>query len=395
LEGEGWEGQPPPSTPAAAAAGVEAADVSSEGEAIAAAGGQGPSAPSTPRPAAAADEELQQQQQVASSSDALSKQQQQHTAGSSKISSKPHHVLAPAVRQQLLALAACHCPTAELPALTDELLAAQQQQGQQDAAAAAAAAAAGMPDRPVTPLQTNTEQAAEQQLQLAATAAATAGNALNSIPTLGDPTLLLGLLLRQQSPAAAQQLLDEHIIPQQLGGVGGCYSSLQRVLAVGAAAQLLLALRMPKAAAALEASGVDLVELSAAAEVVSSESANSRGVKSGRKQQLRDGSMQFFAGLPKRQQQLRALLQQPLRQLQSLVDKIAQQQQQGEEGEAADTSPAAAAAAVEASSCAAGLLLRLQHVSDGRQMRQWLPDADTARFMAGEGGFYRDLLATW
>jgi hypothetical protein len=64
-----------------------------------------------------------------------------------------------------------------------------------------------------------------------------------------------------------------------------------------------------------------------------------------------------------------------------MVDSIATQQQQQQEGVAAGKS---AAAAVQASSCASALLLRLQQVADGRQMKQWLPDIDTGRFMAGE-----------
>jgi hypothetical protein len=360
------------------AAGEDAAVMGSDDEAAAAAGA-GPSAPSTPRPAAvtaAAEDTQQQQQQHAAvrSTDAPSKQQ--HRSSSSKSSSSKAHVPSPAVRQQLLAFAACHCPASDLPPLTDELLLAQQQQQQQQGEKVDAA----VTPRPNTPLLETT-----QQLQLAAAAAATAGNALTSIPTLGDPALLLGLLLRQQSGAAAQQVLDEQVIGVHLGVVGRCYSSLQRVLAVGAAAQLLLALQQPGAAAVLDAAGMDLTSTG------NDSSSTSSSVKAGGagEKSRSDGSAKYFEGLPKRKHQLQALLRQPLRQLQAMVDSVAQQQQQQQQQEGTGNNEeaglaAAAAAAAQASSCASGLLLRLQHVADGRQMRQWLPDADTARFMAGE-----------
>jgi hypothetical protein len=153
---------------------------------------------------------------------------------------------------------------------------------------------------------------------------------------------------------------------------------LQRVLAVGAAAQLLLALQQPAAAAALEAAGIDLTTTD------SSSSSSSAKASAGKKPRI-DGSASYFASLPKRQQQLRALLKQPLRELQSMVNSIATQQQPQQEGVAAGES-AAAAAAGQASSCASALLLRLQQVADGRQMKQWLPDIDTGRFMAGMHG---------
>jgi hypothetical protein len=186
--------------------------------------------------------------------------------------------------------------------------------------------------------------------------------------------------MRQQSSSAAHNVLDEQVIAVQLGGVGRCYSSLQRVLAVGAAAQLLLALQQPAAAAALEAAGIDLTTTDSSSSTSSSSQSSSAKASAGKKPRT-DGSASYFAGLPTRQQQLRALLKQPLRELQSMVDSIATQQQQQQEGVAAGKS---AAAAVQASSCASALLLRLQQVADGRQMKQWLPDIDTGRFMAGE-----------
>ena len=41
-------------------------------------------------------------------------------------------------------------------------------------------------------------------------------------------------------------------------------------------------------------------------------------------------------------------------------------------------------AAQQASAGANAALQRLQQLADGRQLRQWLPDADTARFLGGE-----------
>jgi hypothetical protein len=283
--------------------------------------------------------------------------------------------LPPRDRQKLLAFAACYCPSRELPALTDDLVFAQrelaeqqlsrQQQQRQDLGAAQEGQTqqAGQELSLLLPLQQPASRAFQQQrqqlLRMALAAAATAPVAKGWVDpykglfSFGDPHALLAVLLSCSSPAEAQQLLHEVLTTQLSAGAnggsdsatGGSYCSLQRLLVVGASAQLLLVLQgLPE--------GV-LVEVVA----------GPPGSKAS------CGQLK----LPHRQELLLQLLHVPLAQLQLAANRLLQQQPQVLLSRDAGDAIAAAAA----------LLSRLQQIADGRQLLQWLPGIETGRFFAG------------
>jgi hypothetical protein len=285
-------------------------------------------APSTPK--AAAGER---------SSQAQPKQQQQSTAA---VSSLP-----PKDRLRLLAFASCYCPGNELPPLTDELLLAQQEvrvkeqqrrEQQQQHRQQPLAAAQQQLDM-LLPLQRPAAEGYQQQKQqllgAALAAAASAGSACTGLFSLGDPQLLLAVLCSCSSASEAEQLLNAALAQHLAAGSGsnGSYSAMQRTLVVAAAAQLmLLAQHQPGMVQQLPTAAADT-------------------------------SRHTSARLPKRQQHLLAVLHAPLGKLQAAADAVL--------------------AGQDATACAAGFLARLQQMSDGRQLMQWLPNVESARFFAG------------
>jgi hypothetical protein len=219
------------------------------------------------------------------------------------------------------------------------------------------------------PLQRPASRAFQQQrqqlLQAALAAAATAPypkgwvDPYKGLFSFGDPHALLAALLSCSSPAEAQQLLED-VLSTQLSGAaaagggsegaaaGGSYCCLQRLLVVGAAAQLLLLMqRLPQGS---------LVEVVA----------GSPGSKASCTQ----------LKLPHQQELRLQLLHVPVGQLQHAAHRLLQQPQQQQR----ELLPAGAGDAVAA---AGALMSRLQQISDGRQLLQWLPGIETGRFFAG------------
>jgi hypothetical protein len=285
-------------------------------------------------------------------------------------------LLPPKDRQKLLAFAAYYCPRGELPALTDDLVAAQQevtqqqqlrQQQQQDHQGSQEQ----HQQHPslMLPLQQPSAPAFRQQRQQllrAALAAAAAAplpkgcvDPFRGLFSFGDPFGLLAVLLSCSSPAEARDLLEDALANQLASGTngsssrseataaGGSYCCLQRLLVVGAAAQLLLSLQqLPQGA---------LLEVVAA---TPSSKASCSQLK-----------------LPHHQELLLQLLHIPLPQLQLAASRLLEQPQQQQ------LLPPEAGEAVAA---AGAFVSRLQQISDGRQLLQWLPGIETGRFFAGE-----------
>jgi len=288
--------------------------------------------------------------------------------------------LPPKDRQKLLAFAACYCPSNELPGLTDDLVLVHHQIAHKEAACQQQkqAGAAKQPQHllqqvdkhqpadqaltvllPLQQLASATFQQQRQQLLHMAVAAAAAGTAgrgrvdpYKGLLCFGDPYALFAVLLSSSSPIEAQKLLEDAMAGQLSGsssgsreavGVGSSYCCLQRLLVVGAAAQLLLLLQpLPQGT---------LVEVAASAP---SSRASCDNLK-----------------LPHHQELLLQLLHVPLGQLQASAMLMLQQQRL----------PAPEAA--DAVAAAAGYVSRLQQMSDGRQLLQWLPGVEAGRFFAG------------
>jgi hypothetical protein len=191
-------------------------------------------------------------------------------------------VIADSSRLPLLAFAVCHCPPDQLGLLSDELLECQVRldaastsgQGRSRGEEEASGAARGLPAVTVAGAPTHRS---EQLIQAAAAAAAGGRGACECVPTLGEPELLLAALVAGGSAAEAEARLWEAVrsaaagVDAQFGAevinkqssirrsvtrqsssssssssssnAGALsFSHLQRLLTVGAASQLLLAL---------------------------------------------------------------------------------------------------------------------------------------------------------
>jgi hypothetical protein len=289
-------------------------------------------------------------------------------------------------RLSLLAFAVCHCPQAQLGPLSDELLECQARLYRDRTARAAAG---GQPKAGSAGAGTGGEAgvgaAGEQVLAVsaagaptnrdahiaAAGAAAAAGGAgaLDGVPTLGDPHLLLAGLLAAGDAAAAEELLAasleagaaaaaaaaavaapppgprpaevaaaEEGLPQMAEVAnrqvtpGPSFALLQRALTVGAAAQLMLA----AAPHATQLAGADVpVGTSAAAAAAR-----------------------------------RRLLQSRVSELAAAVERLKAAGALGEAG---------GAAAGSAERC----WQRLRQASDGRRLKDALPAVESARFISG------------
>ena len=300
-------------------------------------------------------------------------------AGDQQRLPRPRPAIGEGSRQSLLAFALCHCPQALLAPLTDELLESQARLGRTKArgggrlSKSSAAAAPGGGD------QQQQQQDQQQQLtvrlasdaapqraellELAGAAAAGGGrSALDGAPTLGEAPLLLAALLSGAGGEGGAADVDARLeaalaaataasAPAATASAsmdgeppGAPFCVLQRVLAVGSAAQLLLA------------------SAAHAADVAPPQ------------QQPADqqGSLTTAAR--------RRLLELPSADLAAAVERL--------RGSGALTDAEAAAAAA-AARCAE----RARRAADGRRLRGALPAVEPGRFLAGDAAYRREVCA--
>lgn len=301
-------------------------------------------------------------------------QQQQQQRGSA---AKRTSQIGEGSRLSLLAFAVCHCPGEELAPLTDELLECQTclEAKPRNKGAAVAAAGCACADEVLAAAAAGAPTHRQEQLMLAGAAAAADGrSALDGLPALGDPHLLLAALLAGGSVADAEERLTAVLDCSSAPGAGGegaaaSYGRLQRLLTVGAAAHLLLALG--PSAAEVAASGQLPEPADMATEVAASRKLPKPADKAAEPAVSVTGSVGGIApstSVPARRQLLAARVAE----LMGVAKRLK------EDGSLTDVQEAAADAADRC-------FQRLRQAADSRHLREALPLVEPARFIGGEG----------
>ncbi len=267
---------------------------------------------------------------------------------------KPRSRMRQEARLTLLAFAARHCPVDRLPALTDHLLCCQAAASMAADAASSCSSGPGQSDMQPADDQGSADlgvlplagASARRELHFKLACESVMGvadgeGALSfGLPSLGDAPLLLGSLLATGDTAQVEQRLTAALGSvgggeQEAGGCGAApasFAPLQRLLTVGAAAQLLLALA-PGSSPAAAATAATAVALR------------------------------------------RHLLQLPVSELAAAVGRLRRGSEIGE-------------GRLAAAEAADRHLRRLERAAEGRRVRNALLQVDAARFVTGGSGIF-------